>query len=52
MNNLDNFPLNSNFARERERESIKKLVSEYDQEMSQSQTADQPTAPRGRGKEW
>ena len=25
-----------------------KIVSEYDQEMPQSQTADNPTAPRGR----
>ena len=27
---------------------IKKIVSEYDQEIPQSQTADNPTAPRGR----
>ena len=28
--------------------SIKKIVSEYDQEIPQSQTADNPVAPRGR----
>ena len=27
---------------------IKKIVSEYDQEIPQSQTADKPVAPRGR----
>ena len=27
---------------------IKKIVSEYDQEIPQSQTADYPVAPRGR----
>ena len=29
--------------------SITKIVSEYDQEIPQSQTADNPMAPRGRG---
>ena len=29
-------------------ESTVKIVSEYDQEMPQSQTADNPMAPRGR----
>ena len=28
--------------------SIPKIVSEYDQEIPQSQTADNPVAPRGR----
>ena len=28
--------------------SIEKIVSEYDQEIPQSQTADNPVAPRGR----
>ena len=27
---------------------IRKIVSEYDQELPQSQTADNPVAPRGR----
>ena len=29
-----------------------KIVSEYDQEIPQSQTADNPVAPRGRAKIW
>ena len=29
-------------------DSCRKTVSEYDQEISQSQTADKPVAPRGR----
>ena len=29
-------------------QNIKKIVSEYDQEIPQSQTADNPVAPRGR----
>ena len=28
---------------------MQKIVSEYDQEIPQSQTADNPVAPRGRG---
>ena len=28
--------------------SVSKIVSEYDQEIPQSQTADNPVAPRGR----
>ena len=28
--------------------ALKKIVSEYDQEIPQSQTADNPVAPRGR----
>ena len=28
--------------------SAQKIVNEYDQEIPQSQTADKPTAPRGR----
>ena len=30
------------------RSDVSKIVSEYDQEITQSQTADNPVAPRGR----
>ena len=32
----------------RKRKSVLEIVSEYDQEIPQSQTADNPVAPRGR----
>ena len=31
-----------------EEENVTKIVNEYDQEIPQSQTADNPVAPRGR----
>ena len=40
--------LSSNADIQTESSSITKIVSEYDQEIPQSQTADNPVAPRGR----
>ena len=45
--NLNHQPLNPFWSKLKPAKHVVKIVSEYDQEIPQSQTADNPVAPRG-----